>query len=344
MKQHYVNVGLGHPWPVRMKFDSAGKIKIDHTDLDTTLDAYDVLNPKMIVFWLCAPTYLESQKNYLSDEWKSQFKIWLTALVKHLKERGRGYDRFAICPYDEQLGPKVLRLIKVIKEIDPKILIHVNSTGEGVITKQDIRNIAPYVDIWAPYLYDYLNEPPYDRSFEEKILATKVIRKNVKDEFFWTYANTLSAGRPKLASPYEEYRLPVWRAWELGMRGFGYWVYAHSTNWQGHKSKEKGPGWAVVYLANAKDAPAGISKKELVIPSKRWEATREGVEDYVYLYMLRNAIGKSEKREVAKEALDGPKTILYEAPKKTLANNTNHTFADAAKEEILKAIISLSAE
>ena len=344
MKEHYVNVAFGHPWPTRMKYDSKGKIKIDHTDLDNSLDAYEKLNPRMMVLWLCAPTYMEKQKGYLSDVWKGQFRIWLQALVKHLKQRGWGYDRFAICPFDESLGPKVLKLVKLINEIDPKILIHINSTGEGVSTKEDIRNIAPYVDIWAPFLYDYLNVPPYDRSFEEKILAADIIRKNVKDEYYWTYTNTLSAGRPKSVSPYEEYRLPVWKAWELGMRGFGYWVYTHGTNWQGHKAKRKSPGWAVVYLANAKDAPAGITKKELVIPSKRWEATREGVEDYVCLYMLRDAIAQAEKLGVDKKTLAASKAILNETPKKVLKNKKNHTLADGAKENVLKAIITLPAK
>lgn len=187
-----------------------------------------------------------------------------------------------------------------------------------------------------------MNVPPYDRTFEEKIVAAVVIRKSVKDEYFWTYTNTLSAGRPKSVSPYEEYRLPVWKAWDLGMRGFGYWVYTHGTKWQSHKAKRKSPGWAVVYLANAKDGPAGITKKELVIPSKRWEATREGVEDYVYLFMLRDAIDKAEKRGVDKKILARAKTILSETPKKVLENKTNHTLADAAKQNILKAIISLS--
>lgn len=127
----------------------------DHKELDKCLDAYDKLNSKMIIFWLHSPSYIEKQKGYLSDEWKGQFKIWLQALVKHLKERGWGYDRFALCPADESLAPNVFKLVKVIKEIDPKNLIHINSTGEGVSSKQDILNIAPYTDIWAPFLYDY---------------------------------------------------------------------------------------------------------------------------------------------------------------------------------------------
>jgi len=50
-------------------------------------------------------------------------------------------------------------MVKLIKEIDPSIQIYVNSVGT---TKQEVEDIAPYVDIWCPSLYDYLNRPPLD--------------------------------------------------------------------------------------------------------------------------------------------------------------------------------------
>jgi len=336
MKQHYVNVAVGHPWPVRMQFDAKGELKADYTDLDKTLAAYRLLDPKMIVLWWGAVNYLEPQKGFFSDEWKLRFRTWLTGLVSHLKEKGWGYDRFAMNPYDERLGPEVCRMVKLIKEIDPEIRVYVNSTGQ---TEQEVRDIAPYVDIWDPYLYDYLNRPPYDRLYEVKKAAATVLRKSVADEFFWTYANP-PGSRPKAAPPYRDYRVPLWRAWQLGMRGFGYWVYSYKTHWNSQKSKD-GPGWAVVYLANAEDAPAGISQRELVVPGKRWEATREGVEDYVYLYMLRAAVRDAEKRGRSGKALDDARAVLLESPKRVLAEPMNTALADAAKEEILKAIVSL---
>ena len=339
MRRHYVNVARTHPWPLRMKFDAAGEPTCDYTDMDEVLDAYRLLDPKLIVFWLGAENYLEKQKDFFSDAWKLRFKTWLTGFVKHLEARGWGYDRFAMNPYDERLGPKVCRMVKLIKEIDPEIRIYVNATGQ---TEDDVRNIAPYVDIWDPYLYDYMNRPGYDRLYEVKKTAADFLRKSVADEFFWTYANP-PGSRPKAAPPYRDYRVPVWQAWELGMRGFGYWVYSYKTHWDNHKHSKDGPGWAVVYLANADDAPPGISKKELVVPGKRWEATREGVEDYVYLYMLREAIQAAEERGVQGTALEQARTVLREGPRRVLADAEDHARADAEKEQVIKAIVGLAA-
>lgn len=96
-----------------------------------------------------------------------------------------------------------------------------------------------------------------------------------------------------------------------------------------------------MYLAEVDDAPPGISKKELIIPGKRWEATREGVEDYVYLSMLRDAI-RDAGRSVSPESLSRAREVLADSPRKVLGNVNDARLADRAKEDILKVIIDVS--
>ena len=64
----------------------------------------------------------------------------------------------------------------------------------------------------------------------------------------------------------------------------------------------------------------------------------------MYLYMLREAVHEAEKRGVDKRTLDAARKVLLESPKKVLADDKNPVLADAAKEDILKAIESLSVE
>ena len=335
LKQHYVNTPIMHPWPLRIRLDDQGKPKQDYTELDGVLGYYRQLNPKMVLLNLQAEGYLEKQADaaagktpvFFSDEWQVMFKLWLTGLVSHLKEKGLGYDKFAIYPYDERLDQPVYNLVKLIKEIDPNILVYVNHTG----TPAQAKAIAPYTDVWCPFLYDYLSQGPYASG--EKNLAPGLLNK--KNEFFWTYANPLS-GLPQESSPYADYRLAVWRTWENGMNGFGYWIYSYKTHWNSYKHAD-GENWGVVYLANAKDAPPGLSKKELVVTGKRWEATREGIEDYVYLRLLKDRV-ETAGGKVAPGVLAAAKKVLAESPKTVLGDLKNSALADRAKEDILKIL------
>ena len=334
LRQHYVNVATAHPWTTRMQFDGEGNLVTDYTDLDQMLDAYDVLNPrKLLLFW-AAWGWMEPQPDFFSEAWKAMFRTWLTSLMQHLSDRGWGYDRVVMYPYDERLHLQVAAMLQLIKETDPLIQTYVNTAGAYTY---EVEAAAPYVDIWCPFLWDYLNWPPYDLNADVVALADQLLRK--QDEFFWTYANPLGV-YPKLASPYRDYRIPVWRAWDLGMRGFGYWAYSYKTHWdsEGHVD---GPNWAVVYHSDAPDAPAGISTNELIVTGKRWEATREGVEDYVYLFMLRETTRESGQRGGQGRGLDDARTVLLDRPAAVLGDADDHQLADAAKLAVLESITIL---
>jgi hypothetical protein len=335
LRAHYANVGVMHPWSVRMQFDAAGQLKQDFTDLDVALDAYRQLAPRILLINLLSEVYLEKQEGFMTEAWQARFRGWLQGLVKHLAEQGFGYDKIVIYPYDETIGPNVAAVARLIKETDPKLRVYVNAIGQ---TEAQVRAIAPFMDVWCPYLYDYLGLPPYDRPAALRALAARLLRKD--DRFFWTYSNPLS-NQPKLAPPYRDYRLVPWRAWTLGMGGCGYWIYSYKTHWNSYQH-EDGPNWAVVYLANAPDAPPGLSPKELVVPSKRWEATREGVEDYCYLYMLRQAITAAEQRKAASQALLTARETLSDLPAAVLREDSNATLADDAKARIIAAIAHLN--
>ncbi len=330
LKQHYVIVPVVHPWPVRLQVNPDGTLKEDYKDLDGVLDCYSAMNPKMLCLSWNPDAYLENIPGYefFGDKWKALFKEYLNGLVGHLKEKGWDYSKFVIHPYDERLDAKVCQMAKLIKEIDPKILVMANSTG----TPDDIKNIAPYVDIFMPHYANFM----YDQTEEVRNLATKLLPKS--DKFLWTYTNCVPPF-PQEASPYADYRLAVWRAWQKGMGGFGYWVYCYKGHWNDYKNAD-GENWSVVYLAKDKDAPAGLSKKELVVTSKRWEATREGVEDYVYLRLLKDKLAKLDGK-VSLELLSQGEDILADSPKSVLAGPGNTSLADAAKEKVLKVLSRL---
>ena len=170
MKNHYVNHAYVHPDPLpRFAVDAKGQLITDYTELDRTIDAYKIIDPKRYVFFWASESFLEpsgewhrdhpesiNRPKYMTPEWKRLFGEWLRNWVAHLKARRIGYDRFIMYPYDEMGGPKVQAMLKLIKEVDPKIQVTFNGAlGRSAEVLE--KNIAPYVDIWRPYLYHYLD-------------------------------------------------------------------------------------------------------------------------------------------------------------------------------------------
>ena len=481
LKSHYVNNARVHPDPIpKLAVGTDGQLVTDYTDLDRTLDGWRTLAPDRFIFFWASESFLEpsgkwhqdhpesiGRPEFMTPQWKNLFRQWLTGWVTHMKDRGIGYDAIVMHPYDERGGPKVQAMIKLIKEVDPKILVLFNG-ALGRSAEEIEKNIAPYVDIWKPYLYFYLDaggvnggigqkiplkpNTDYTLSFwgknggasiywdlafdgstprkatgvdaarwrketynfttagdttqaeirffptignktmliDDVVLCSKsgtnlitdgdmeaenlstswptrsaIVIANTTDphsgsqcaeiknipmppgpvkkvakrllgadsgKLFWTYINPIGIG-PTKASPYHAYRLGVWRTWKEGMTGLGFWKY-NDARWD---STGKGPNWAVVYRSDAADCPVEVSKQELVIPSKRWEATREGVEDYTYLYLLKQAIGKASPKDAAKA-----KKLLDSCVEKVLKDENNPSLADQAKKQILEQLVKIS--
>ncbi|MCH8926991.1 MAG: DUF4091 domain-containing protein, partial [Proteobacteria bacterium] len=90
----------------------------------------------------------------------------------------------------------------------------------------------------------------------------------------WVYdANSLPA-----RDPHRWYRLLHWDAWNWGLEAGGKWVYLHSTVTRDVWSDYDSTVWGMAYPGV--DAP---------IPSKRWEAWRDGIEDYELMQQLAQA-------------------------------------------------------
>ena len=97
-----------------------------------------------------------------------------------------------------------------------------------------------------------------------------------------------------------------WRAFKRGQTGAGFWIYYYGLNFESGAvpwdDTLRPHGFSgVVY--GAKASPAARNG-ENIIPSRRWEAWREGVEDYQYLFELQQAINKVRTKDpqMAKEA------------------------------------------
>ena len=231
---------------------------------------------------------------FLSDAWKKGYVKYLRTWVKHLAEMGIGYEDFALYPYDEpsthfnQTTLNLVEVAKVIREADPNILIYTDPTSGT--NKKTLEMLEGLIDIWCP------SSELLERFSDEILPFAKRVGKET-----WFYD---AAGRAKTLSCLGIYQWRFWYAWNLGLTGAGWWTYKYGDYlWEG--PNPSGDNFYHVY-----DGPGTI------VTSKRWEAAREGIEDYEVLYLLRSAIEAAKQRGVAGSDLEAAERILSELPVK----------------------------
>lgn len=313
---HYTNTyvfsGPDLPWPT---FDAQGQGKIDFTAHDRNLALHHGAREVSWFWGLGRNTHLGARFGapLSSEEGRRRFAWWLRAWVEHLQELGYGYDRFFMYPYDETLCPEFQELAALIKQVDPRVRIFADPVADD--TTDMIKAIAPSIDIWCPHLATY----------EKRPADLDLMRAPGKK--LWTYE---CSGPAKTLSPLGYYRLQAWRAWRLGMTGCGFWAYA-DAGWTGDDAWDDFDGthhdYAVVYAA--RNAPPGVPRTEAIIPSKRWEAWREGIEDYQLLTMAKqraDKLGDTAQGKALHQAIDravssvlaGRTTAMVERARRTL--------------------------
>ncbi len=258
--------------------------------------------------------------DWMSVNWKKKFSSWLLDWVKHLKEIGIGYDKFAMYPFDESLCDEFYELAVLIKSIEPKIRIFANSSGKSF---SDFVRFKDVGDIWCFYEPDIAHYP---------------VRVNAIGDWgkeFWIY----DCDRPgNIQNPYIYYRLLSWRAFHRGQTGAGYWVYVDlrdSNKWD--DTMRAVGNYGVVYAGS--HSPVD-TRGENIIPSRRWELWREGVEDYEYLWRLQQTINRIQK--INPQKAFRAQEILDHQVEKVLRNPDNHKVLSETRGLLTEEIVKLS--
>lgn len=306
LASHYANVYVipGSEMP-KGKLRKDGSLNVNFAAFDRALARFANAR-RYLLWWGYAPGRVNRHRfgDFMSPDWKAAMRQYLVAWVEHLREKGIGYDRFAMYPFDESLCDEFLQLARFIKDVDPKIAIFANSIGNGDLARVD--RFAPLVDTWC------LSE-----AMSKSSAVGNHLRKTTSAEI-WRY-NTI--GNAKSLSPYAYYRLQPWRAWAAGDTGCAFWVYATGRQKQacdGWDDFTCGRGrWSVVY--DGIDAPVDAVGEPL-IPSRRWEAWREGVEDYEYLHTLDSLIRRARDLQLSIELWKKAESVLEESVTEVLAN------------------------
>ncbi|MCJ7653940.1 MAG: DUF4091 domain-containing protein, partial [Dehalococcoidia bacterium] len=192
----------------------------------------------------------------------------------HLKDFGIGYDKFVVHGFDETLCDEFFEFAKFVKSIDPKIRLFANSFGKG---PKEFMRFHELIDIWDLQDSHCERHPQWlelIKSFGQEV---------------WTYE---CLGPAKANNPYSYYRLMPWRAFKRGQTGAGFWVYHDGLNYENlavpwDDTLKPYGYYGVIY--GPQTSPVG-KLDDSIVPSRRWEAWREGVEDYQYLFEVQKVI------------------------------------------------------
>lgn len=323
---HYINVLYIHrssfPWPEKNQIDFEGNISgsLDFTEADRMIELCKPISAKGLnlrLYWEHVALHLEPG----TPGYRTRIQ-WLQRVIEHLRELGFDYKDLLLYPIDENIQTKFLRCGELIRGADPRAPIFGNPMATDWNEAAVRERADPYLDLWCPELNCIQSRRQVEAIQEqgEDVWSYRVFRRT--------------------SHPYAEYRLGLWNAFRLGVKGCGFWCYARGIDSKTEDFWQESPdGYAAIYTLAG--APDGVSRSEKIIPSRRWEAWREGVEDYTWLHMLRQLVSRRQTSGRNSPAMTQAAGVLSRAVPDVLEKPDNSRLADQYKREILEAITAL---
>lgn len=271
----------------RATYDESGELSgdIDYAAHDEFVKKYAPHG--MILFHNNHPITTTAPRD--SDAYKKAYIHYVREWVAHLKAMGVGYDGYAMYPIDEPglndgLVEAYLHNAKLTRAADPKVLMYTDPVAR--ITEAELREMVPYVDIWCPNRVGFLLD-----TGEEKL---KIMQDS--GATMWNYE---CLGNAKHQSPLGYYRGQAWLAWHHNLTGIGFWSYCTSSADPWFRPQDT-LDYLLTYQGDG------------VVASKRWEAIRDGVEDYAMLHALREAVKSARERGATSSAIEKAEALLGE--------------------------------
>jgi len=211
------------------------------------------------------------KEEFASEGYKKQFNTYLKDLIAHLSSFGFGINQFALYPIDEPGGngwaavKQVVKFGEIANTANPDVMIYQDGGGELPM----FQAMSKSVNVWSPTI-DWVG----DKSPEMDIMRTK-------KKFLWSYNCSYASSRPvgpniKNINLIYEFRTAALLAIRNGVSGIGFWCYNLGAENPWSRIKQE---YNLVYPGKTKS-----------ITSRRWEAVREGIEDYRILVALKSSL------------------------------------------------------
>lgn len=229
----------------------------------------------------------------LTDAFDKAFSDYCRKMARHLREKG--WIRDAIWyPWDEpneREYDSFERMVRLIKDADRELVVSVAGA------RLPLERFYGLVDIWSTNL----------RWYDVNTLADRIKERLAAGDDVGGYGNN----RYQLQFPLVWVRTWPWVLYRWNLRHCGWWsvVLWIGDVWQGGLAAD---------LAQPHETGAGCwlypppFSGATICESLRWEALRDGVEDYEYLSLFARVAGPEEARRIAGRIVQGNMAWQYE--------------------------------
>lgn len=225
---------------------------------------------RVILFMNHRP-YMDNPGDYLKASWNKRFLSWYDSMIAVLDKHGIGNDQVYLYPFDE------------IQERE------VNSFNTFASWIKKERGAQLFITL--------VHQKMLPRVIKNSDIYQILITKNDINRIgqspgksFWIYD---IMDNSKQTDPYTRYRLLSWKAFLAGAKGIGFWNYAEmfgASVWDDFDGKKA--DYNTVY-----------DHGKVIVPSRRWEAFKQGIEDHLILMRYAEKAGHSRARKLAEDVL-----------------------------------------
>jgi hypothetical protein len=338
LKSHFVNTpSATETAMMQCSIATDGTVKLDTRIMDAWLD--DWPNAKRYCVFLGIGEYRGVKKPDFGGaktgtaEFDRNVRNWISAWVRHLREKGVPPERLALLLHDElhegsDIGP-FLAWAKAIRAAEPKVVIWETlnyydpaNAPSSIFEACDVLcpNRATWLDVGRPLAKFYLDQQRKGRTLH--LFAC--------------------LGPARLLDPYSYYRLQAWHSSQIGATGSFFWGFSDS----------RAPSSWNEYLAPCSTFTPLFLDATTVTAGKQMEAIREGVEDYEYLVQLKGAILRAKAANRSDAVLSQAESLLATAATEVLTmpgaselrwhTAKDRTKADALRIRILETLSALN--
>ena len=270
------------PWatsavfPKGAVFDADGRLTngavLDFSEWDAWVARWHGAR-KYCVFFSVGETFEGEKMGTL--RFGAMVSTWLAAWTRHLSQQGLAADQLVILlvdePHERKQDAVIVAWANAIRAAKLGVLLFEDPTYDDP-GKGDPAMFASS-DILCP------NTPMMVRCGEP--FRAFYRRQRAAGKTFWLYS---CSGPAKLLDPVTYHRAQAWLAFQMGAEGSFYWAFGCGGG--------IGDSWHAYAQAHAEYSPYFVAP-DGVMEGKHSEAIREGVEDYEYLRLLREAVGRA---------------------------------------------------